>query len=73
MATDSPDLGVDLSRTLPLVVEAIERWQESYGGVKSVPVSVVDATTWRETLDQFLARLTDEQYPFFHPRYAGQM
>ena len=64
---------MDLSRTLPLVVEAIERWQESYGGVESVPVSVVDSETWRETLDQFLARLTDEQYPFFHPRYAGQM
>ena len=66
-------MGVDLSRTLPLVVEAIERWQESYGGVESAPVSAVDAKTWRETLDQFLARLTDEQYPFFHPRYAGQM
>ena len=64
---------MDLSRTLPLVVEAVERWQESYGGVESVPVSVVDSETWRETLDQFLARLTGEQYPFFHPRYAGQM
>ena len=73
MAADSPDLGVDLSRTLPLVVEAIERWQESYGGVESAPVSAVDAEAWRKTLDQFLVRLTDEQYPFFHPHYAGQM
>ncbi|MEL0248923.1 MAG: aminotransferase class V-fold PLP-dependent enzyme [Actinomycetota bacterium] len=73
MAADSPDLGVDLSLTLPLVVEAIERWQESYGGVESAPVSAVDAEAWRKTLDQFLVRLTDEQYPFFHPHYAGQM
>ena len=66
-------MGVDLSRTLPLVVEAIERWQESYGGVESAPVSAVDTEAWRKALDQFLVRLTDEQYPFFHPHYAGQM
>ena len=36
-------------------------------------MSAVDTEAWRKALDQFLVRLTDEQYPFFHPHYAGQM
>ena len=59
MATDSPDLGVDQAG-LFLWLSKRSNVGGVFGGWSAV--SVVDAEAWRETLDQFLVRLTDEQY-----------
>ena len=62
----------DLSRWLPRVVAAIETWQEQFGAFDAHPSLVVAD----DDLDAAVSRLTDrlaDTYPFFHPRYVGQM
>ncbi|MCW5969664.1 MAG: aminotransferase class V-fold PLP-dependent enzyme [Blastocatellales bacterium] len=60
------------ARLLPEAIEALGRWQLRW------PDYEIDATLrrseaqMREVLYELLERLT-ENYPFFHPDYAGQM
>ncbi len=62
----------DLSEWLPRVADAIRRWQDQFGPVEPHPsLAVAD-----DDLDAAVGRLTDrlaDTYPFFHPRYVGQM
>jgi glutamate/tyrosine decarboxylase-like PLP-dependent enzyme len=57
---------------LGLAVSGIEDWAAGYGAVDShVALRVSDERT-ADVLGELLGRLHDN-YPFFHPRYAGQM
>ena len=61
----------DLREWLPRIDAAIDEWQDSYGPFAPFPGS---SLTGHESLvEEYLARLTGEMYPFFHPHYAGQM
>jgi glutamate/tyrosine decarboxylase-like PLP-dependent enzyme len=61
-----------LIEQLDLAVAGIEEWQAGFGPVERHPsVELPDARTI-EVLGDLLERLHDN-YPFFHPRYAGQM
>src|SRR5258708_14495865 len=63
---------IDVRHGLGGAVPAMGRWQDTYGPYPAHPsLQVTD-----EDLGEALARLTDrlqDNYPFFHPRYAGQM
>lgn len=53
-------------------LEALDSWQHSWPPFERAPeLSVSDETT-RRILDDLVGRLHDN-YPFFHPQYAGQM
>ncbi len=73
MAQDRPDLGIDLRQATGQVIEAVQRWQETFGPFDTSPAVVIDDASWRASLESFIDRLTGEQYPFFHPHYGGQM
>src|SRR6056300_1186249 len=73
MAQDRPDLGIDLRQATGQVIEAVQRWQETFGAFDTSPAVVIDDASWRASLESFIDRLTGEQYPFFHPHYGGQM
>ena len=61
----------DLREWLPRIDAAIDEWQDSYGPFVPFPGS---SLAGHESLvEEYLARLTGEMYPFFHPHYAGQM
>jgi len=66
-------LAIDLRQEAGRVIAALESWRDTFGAFTPAPENGVDADTWSQTLDTFIDRLTGEQYPFFHPRYAGQM
>jgi len=50
----------------------IEAWQERFGPVARHPASEADAARLAAAWDAFSERMADH-YPFFHPRFAGQM
>ncbi|HEX6492920.1 MAG TPA: aminotransferase class I/II-fold pyridoxal phosphate-dependent enzyme [Candidatus Dormibacteraeota bacterium] len=47
-------------------------WQEGFGPAPAHPATELDPARVEGLLDELTARLHDN-YPFFHPRYAGQM
>src|SRR5690606_6201508 len=59
--------------------DALDGWEASFGPFERHPSLAVDEERLAEALDRYLARLTAPpgdaggNYPFFHPRYAGQM
>ena len=53
-------------------VDAISGWMAEYGPYDPHPVTAVDAAALRAAHAE-LARRLRHNYPFFHPRYAGQM
>ncbi len=64
--------------------DGIDAWEASFGPVEPHPALAVDDARLSAAADEFLARLTAPSagpaacdapgtYPFFHPRYAGQM
>lgn len=61
-----------LDRQLAAAVEIAERFQRRWGPFERHQALEVDserlAAAWRE-----YAKRLDDNYPFFHPRYAGQM
>lgn len=61
----------DLSEWLPRIVAAIDEWQDSYGPFEPFPRAGLVGT--EGLVEEYLARLTGDMYPFFHPHYAGQM
>ena len=62
----------DLSGWCARVIAAMTAWQEGFGPVPAHPATDLDPARVEGLLDELTARLRDN-YPFFHPRYAGQM
>lgn len=54
------------------VLEQIGRWEQEWGPFEPHPAGAVDPAALGRALDEYLRRLHGN-YPFFHPRYAGQM
>ncbi len=53
-------------------LDFIHEWEASWGAFRVHPAQEVDLDTLTEAFGRYARRLTDN-YPFFHPRYAGQM
>jgi len=70
-----PEPDEDLAVGLAQAVEAIGAWQQTFGDFAVHPSVQVPDAHWRPAFEEYLAKLTapGEQYPFFHPHYAGQM
>lgn len=62
----------DLTHWLPRAVDAIRAWQDSYGAYSPSPLLDVPDARLAEAFDDLTHRLHDN-YPFFNPRYVGQM
>ncbi len=62
---------MELERWLASAVAAIREWESGFGQFEPHPALAVDDEQL-STAFASLARLTDN-YPFFHPAYAGQM
>ena len=75
MARRYPDLRALLDRAN----DAVEAWEARWGAFEPHPALAVEEDRLAEALDAYLARLTAPPaadggtYPFFHPRFAGQM
>jgi glutamate/tyrosine decarboxylase-like PLP-dependent enzyme len=65
-------VALDLESYLGRAVEEISRWQDEFGPFERHGSLSVDAETADAAFRELLARLRDN-YPFFHPHYAGQM
>ncbi len=63
---------VDLGRLLARALAGVDDWERSWGAFERHPASAVDAERLDAALGEYLDRLRGN-YPFFHPRYAGQM
>src|SRR4051794_31029227 len=61
-----------LSELLPRATELIATWEQRFGPYRAHEASAPDAERLAAAWDAFAARM-DDHYPFFHPRYAGQM
>ncbi|MFJ3927820.1 pyridoxal phosphate-dependent decarboxylase family protein [Streptomyces sp. NPDC090022] len=62
----------DLRDWLPRAVEVAERWGGQFGPYTTHAAHRVGPDAFTEAFDR-LAKRMDHNYPFFHPRYAGQM
>ena len=54
------------------VIAAMRAWEAGFGPAAAHPSTVLDPARVEQLLDGLTRRLGDN-YPFFHPRYAGQM
>lgn len=63
---------MDLRHWLEAAVTSNEHWAAGFGSYRGHPALDVDDERFAEVFATFTERLTDN-YPFFHPRYAGQM
>jgi glutamate/tyrosine decarboxylase-like PLP-dependent enzyme len=63
---------VDLRRWLGAAVDSHQEWAAGYGDFTPHPALDVSQERFDAALAELSARLRDN-YPFFHPRYAGQM
>jgi glutamate/tyrosine decarboxylase-like PLP-dependent enzyme len=61
-----------LAALLPDAAGMIAAWEERFGSYEPHPASVPDAARLDAARAAFATRMGDH-YPFFHPRYAGQM
>ena len=61
-----------LTALLEQVVTGVEAWQAGFGARTTHPSVRIDPAAITAALDKLVHRLQDN-YPFFHPRYAGQM
>jgi glutamate/tyrosine decarboxylase-like PLP-dependent enzyme len=64
--------GAELAGWCARVIRAVAEWQDGFGPIPPHPALRVDAARVERLLDELTGRLRDN-YPFFHPRYAGQM
>lgn len=62
----------DLSRYLGIAAGAVGAWERKWGPFETHPSAVVPDGEFEAALERYLRRLGGN-YPFFHPRYAGQM
>ncbi|PRH79214.1 aspartate aminotransferase family protein [Streptomyces solincola] len=63
---------MDLRYWLPRAVDVVERFGERFGPFAPHPSHQVGDEEFGAVFETFAKRL-DDNYPFFHPRYAGQM
>ncbi|MBP2324347.1 glutamate/tyrosine decarboxylase-like PLP-dependent enzyme [Kibdelosporangium banguiense] len=63
---------MDLRHWLPRAVDVAERWGEQFGPFQPHASHQVRDDDFAAVFEQFGKRL-ENNYPFFHPRYAGQM
>jgi glutamate/tyrosine decarboxylase-like PLP-dependent enzyme len=64
---------VELRAELLDTAEAlISAWERRFGAYEPHPATVPDPERLARAWDAFAGRM-DDHYPFFHPRYAGQM
>ena len=63
---------MELDSGARLAIDGIARWQDEYGPHDAHPTADVSDERARAVLADLIERLHDN-YPFFHPRYAGQM
>ena len=62
-----------LERISPdLLAEALDRLAEGFGDLPAFDAEVPEADGMAAVLDEVAVRLQDN-YPYFHPLYAGQM
>jgi glutamate/tyrosine decarboxylase-like PLP-dependent enzyme len=61
-----------LANVIPQATELIAAWEERFGAYEPHPATQPDPERLRAAWDAFGERMGDH-YPFFHPRYAGQM
>jgi glutamate/tyrosine decarboxylase-like PLP-dependent enzyme len=61
-----------LADLLPRAADLVAAWQERFGPYEPHRASEPDAARLATAWDAFAERMADH-YPFFHPRYAGQM
>jgi glutamate/tyrosine decarboxylase-like PLP-dependent enzyme len=66
------DVVVDLRYWLPRAVDVFERFGERFGPFTAHPSHRIDDAAFTPVFERFAKRL-DDNYPFFHPSYAGQM
>lgn len=62
----------DLTEWLPRAVAAVDSWMERFGEFEEHPSMRVSDDALGEAFERLAARLQDN-YPFGHPRYVGQM
>jgi glutamate/tyrosine decarboxylase-like PLP-dependent enzyme len=67
-----PSRHEQLADLLPRATELIEAWEARFGPYEPHPATVPDPQRLQDAWDAFAGRMADH-YPFFHPRYAGQM
>jgi glutamate/tyrosine decarboxylase-like PLP-dependent enzyme len=63
---------MDLEHWLGVATDAIADWQRTFGPFDPHPAVTVSDERLSVALSELASRLTDN-YPFFHPVYAGQM
>jgi glutamate/tyrosine decarboxylase-like PLP-dependent enzyme len=63
---------VDLERWLSRAAESVREWQATFGAYEPHAATAVSDERFAAAFDELASRLTDN-YPFFHPSYAGQM
>jgi glutamate/tyrosine decarboxylase-like PLP-dependent enzyme len=63
---------MDLERWLSGAVAAIAEWQDGFGPYEADPSLLVSDERFASAFGALTGRLR-ENYPFFHPSYAGQM
>jgi glutamate/tyrosine decarboxylase-like PLP-dependent enzyme len=63
---------MDVQRWLNSAVEAVSSWEAAFGPFEPVPSLRVSDEQFAAAFGAFTERLRDN-YPFFHPSYAGQM
>lgn len=70
-----PRSATSLRASPPVITQAqelIAKWEAAFGPYDPHPASEVDPERLEAAWAEFSQRLADH-YPFFHPRYAGQM
>jgi glutamate/tyrosine decarboxylase-like PLP-dependent enzyme len=67
-----PSRSAQLADLIPRATSLIEAWEARFGAYDAHAASEPDAQRLQAAWDAFGARMADH-YPFFHPRYAGQM
>ncbi|MEU6274759.1 aminotransferase class I/II-fold pyridoxal phosphate-dependent enzyme [Streptomyces populi] len=63
---------MDLQHWLGRAIGAVQDWADTFGTFRAHASLEVDDERFASVFEEFTGRLRDN-YPFFHPRYAGQM
>jgi glutamate/tyrosine decarboxylase-like PLP-dependent enzyme len=63
---------VDVQRWLSSAVAAVEEWQDGFGPFQRDPSMLISDEKFASVFGAYTQRLRNN-YPFFHPSYAGQM
>ncbi|KAB1979985.1 pyridoxal phosphate-dependent decarboxylase family protein [Streptomyces triticiradicis] len=63
---------MDLQHWLGRATGAVQDWADTFGTFQAHASLEVDDERFASVFEEFTGRLRDN-YPFFHPRYAGQM